>query len=159
MVVHTRLGCMIGSSSLMEASLRCALHHASYRSAFGDLLIRKPVFKNVVCDLALEVEACTALSMRVAYAFMVPSLELYARIASAVGKYFISKRAPAAVYECLECLGGNGYVEDFPLARFYRQAPLNAIWEGSGNVMVHDVFRAFQKSPSVGAAMVAFLMG
>ena len=155
MVVHTRLGCMIGSSALMEASLRAAIHHSSHRSAFGDVLLRKPLVKNVLCDLALEVEACTALSMRVSYAFKVPSLELYARIASAVGKYYISKRAPAAVYECLECLGGNGFVEDFPLARFYRQAPLNAIWEGSGNVMVLDVFRAFQKSPLVGEAMLA----
>jgi putative acyl-CoA dehydrogenase len=154
MVVQTRLGCMIGSSALMEASLRCAIHHATHREAFGAVLIRKSLMRNVLCDLALEAEACTALSMRVTYAFQKPALELYSRIASAVGKYYITKRAPAVVYECLECLGGNGFVEDFPLARFYRQAPLNAIWEGSGNVMVLDVFRAFQKNPLVGQAVI-----
>lgn len=111
--------------------------------------------RSVLCDLAIEAEAGIALTMRVANFFRAPSSastadsvdDAYMRIACAVGKFYICKRTPGAIAECLECLGGNGYTEDFPLARHYRQAPLNAIWEGSGNVIVLDVFRAIAKTP------------
>jgi putative acyl-CoA dehydrogenase len=148
MVNHTRLDCLVGSAALMQAALAQAVHHTTYREAFGSKLADKPLMANVLTDLALEVEGATALAMRVAASFDDPKQEAFKRIATAIGKYYVSKRAPAHVYECLECLGGNGYVEDFPLARYYRQAPLNAIWEGSGNVMVVDVFRAIQSNPA-----------
>jgi putative acyl-CoA dehydrogenase len=109
----------------------------------------------VLTDLTLEVEGTTALALRVAKSFDDPKEEAFKRIATAVAKYYVCKRAPAFVYECLECLGGNGFVEDFPLARFFRQSPLNAVWEGSGNVIVADVFRAMAKDPSAFSAIAA----
>jgi putative acyl-CoA dehydrogenase len=148
MVNHTRLDCLLGSAALMQVALSHAVHHTAHRDAFGGKLIDKPLMMNVLTDLALEVEGATALAVRVAAAFDDPSQEQFKRIATAIGKYYVCKRAPAFVYECLECLGGNGYVEEFPLARWYRQAPLNAVWEGSGNVIVADVFRAMQGSPA-----------
>jgi putative acyl-CoA dehydrogenase len=147
MVNHTRLDCLVGSAALMQAALAQAVHHTTYREAFGGKLADKPLMANVLTDLALEAEGATALAMRVAASFDDPKQEAFKRIATAIAKYYVCKRAPALVYECLECLGGNGYVEDFPLARYYRQAPLNAVWEGSGNVIVGDVFRAMQSSP------------
>jgi putative acyl-CoA dehydrogenase len=126
----------------MHNSVLHAVHHASHRSVFGKVLIKQPLMTSVLCDLALEVEGATALAMRVAESFDDPDLAAFRRIAVAIGKFYVCKRAPAVVAEALECLGGNGFVEDFPLARMYRQAPLNGLWEGSGNVMILDVFRA-----------------
>jgi putative acyl-CoA dehydrogenase len=153
MVNHTRLDCLVGSAALMQVALANAVHHTSHRQAFGGLLAEKPLMANVLTDLALEVEGATALAMRVAAAFDDPAQEQYKRIATAIGKYYVCKRTPAFVYESLECLGGNGYVEEFPLARFYRQAPLNAVWEGSGNVIVADVFRAINGNPAAMEAL------
>jgi putative acyl-CoA dehydrogenase len=155
MVNYTRLDCLLGSSALVQAALFQAVNHVSTRSAFGGVLVQKPLMRNVLCDLALEAEANTALAMRVAHCFDCgKEREVFRRIAVAIGKYFVCKRAPSLVYEALECMGGNGYVEDFPMARFYRQSPLNAIWEGSGNVIVLDVFRAVSKDPSTVAAII-----
>eukprot|EP00672_Neobodo_designis_P025473 CAMPEP_0174835286 /NCGR_PEP_ID=MMETSP1114-20130205/5328_1 /TAXON_ID=312471 /ORGANISM="Neobodo designis, Strain CCAP 1951/1" /LENGTH=581 /DNA_ID=CAMNT_0016069231 /DNA_START=31 /DNA_END=1776 /DNA_ORIENTATION=- len=155
MVNHTRLDCLLGSASLMQVSVAHAVHHASHRSAFGGVLAEKPLMANVLTDLALEAEGATALALRVASSFDDPAQEQFKRIATAIGKYYVCKRAPALVYEALECLGGNGYVEEFPLARFYRQAPLNAVWEGSGNVIVGDVFRAVKGNPATIEALAA----
>jgi putative acyl-CoA dehydrogenase len=148
MVNHTRLDCLLGSAALQQMSLFFAVNNAKHRCAFGSVLAAKPLMKNVLCDLALECEAATALAMRVAASFDVPARDAYKRLAVAIGKYFVCKRAPSVVYEALECMGGNGYVEDFPLARYYRQSPLNAIWEGSGNVIVLDIFRAAAREPA-----------
>lgn len=155
MVNYTRLDCLLGSSALVQAAVYQAVNHVATRSAFGGVLIKKPLMENVLCDLALEAEANTALAMRVAYCFDCgKEREVFRRIAVAIGKYFVCKRAPSLVYEALECMGGNGFVEDFPMARFYRQAPLNAIWEGSGNVIVLDVFRAVSKDPNTVSAII-----
>ncbi|CAD2221308.1 Acyl-CoA dehydrogenase, C-terminal domain containing protein, putative [Angomonas deanei] len=157
MVNQTRLCCMMGSSSSMATALTNAIHHCNHRNAFGGALSEKPLMQNVLTDLALESEACLALTMRVASSFNEGSRlgKDYMRLAVAVGKYITTKRCPAFTYECLECMGGNGYLEDFPLARYFRQSPLNAIWEGSGNVMVLDVFRTILKSPSCLQAVAA----
>jgi len=154
MVNFTRLDCLLGSAALVQAATYHAVAHTSTRTAFGSRLIEKPLMQNVLCDLALESEASTALGFRLAHAFNQPNgqnetEENFRRGAVAIGKYFACKRAPALVYEALECLGGNGYVEDFPMARYFRQSPLNAIWEGSGNVIVLDVFRALLKEPKI----------
>lgn len=155
MVNYTRLDCLLGSSALVQAALFQAVNHVSTRSAFGGVLVQKPLMQNVLCDLALEAEANTALAMRVAHCFDCgKEREVFRRIAVAIGKYYVCKRAPSLVYEALECMGGNGYVEDFPMARYFRQSPLNAIWEGSGNVIVLDVFRAVSKDPNTVAAIV-----
>jgi putative acyl-CoA dehydrogenase len=146
MVNHTRLDCMLGSAGLMQAALMWAVNSTTHREAFGAAPVAtKPLMLNVLSDLTLESEAATALALRVAASFDRPEEDAFRRIAVAIGKYFICKRAPGFTYEALECMGGNGYVEDFPLARWYRQAPLNAVWEGSGNVIVLDVFRAMAK--------------
>ncbi|MES2884811.1 MAG: acyl-CoA dehydrogenase family protein, partial [Pseudomonadota bacterium] len=138
MVALTRLDCMIGSASLMRQALVQALHHTQYRAAFGKKLIDQPLMRNVLADLALESEAATALTFRVARAVDAserdPHEAAMARLATAIGKYWVCKRAPAFVNEAQECLGGAGYVEESPLPRLYRQAPLNSIWEGSGNI-------------------------
>jgi len=147
MVMMTRLDCVIGSTSLMRACVSQATHHARHRQAFGDYLVDKPLMRNVLADLALESEAATALMVRLAAAVDAEEVA-FKRIALAVGKYWISKRGPAVAAEALECLGGNGYVEDFPMARLYREAPLNSIWEGSGNVNALDVLRALGREPS-----------
>ena len=151
MVMMTRLDCVIGSTSLMRACVSQAAHHARHRQAFGDYLVDKPLMRNVLADLALESEAATALMVRLAAAVDAaddPNEQAFKRIALAVGKYWISKRGPSVAAEALECLGGNGYVEDFPMARLYREAPLNSIWEGSGNVNALDVLRALGREPS-----------
>jgi len=151
MVRHTRLDCVLGSAATMRRAVAEATHHAAYRYAFGDLLINQPLMKNVLADLCLESEAATALALRLARSFdEAPRDERqrrFSRIATAIGKYWVTKRAVAVVAEALECLGGNGYVEEAPLARLYRDAPLNSIWEGSGNVQCLDVLRAMQKEP------------
>jgi putative acyl-CoA dehydrogenase len=151
MVMMTRLDCVIGSTSLMRACVSQAIHHARHRQAFGDYLIDKPLMRNVLADLAVESEAATALMVRLAAAADHtddPTEQAFKRLALAVGKYWVSKRGPSVAAEALECLGGNGYVEDFPMARLYREAPLNSIWEGSGNVNALDVLRALGREPA-----------
>jgi len=151
MVHHTRLDCVTGSAGLMRRALAEAAHHAAHRSAFGRRLTEQPLMESVLADLALEVEAATALALRLARAYdeapADPGARAFARIATAVAKYWVCKRAPAMIYEAMECLGGNGYVEESPLPRLYREAPVNAIWEGSGNVICLDVLRAMVREP------------
>jgi putative acyl-CoA dehydrogenase len=151
MVNHTRLDCVAGSAALMRQAVVQAVHHASYRRTFGKLLIEQPAMQNVLADLAVESEAATALMARLARAYDRGATDeherSFARIATAVGKFWVCKRAPAHVVEALECLGGNGYVEESIMPRLYREAPLNSIWEGSGNVMCLDVLRAIQREP------------
>ncbi|HEX6866181.1 MAG TPA: acyl-CoA dehydrogenase family protein, partial [Caulobacteraceae bacterium] len=155
MVHHTRLDTMAGTLGIMRMGLAQAVHHTSGRSAFQKRLIDQPAMRAVIADLALEYEAAAALTMRVARAFDGTSDRdrAFARLSVAVGKYWLTKRNPNFIYECMECLGGAGYVEEAPLARLYREAPLNAIWEGSGNVIALDILRTFHKEP---AALEAF---
>ena len=163
MVKLTRLDCMLGSSAQMRQALVQALHHTRQRKAFGRHLLDQPLMRNVLADLALESEAAVALSMRVARAVDAAPRDAHeaalARIATAIGKYWICKRTPAFINEAQECLGGIGYVEENILPRLYRQAPLNSIWEGSGNVQCLDVLRALQKDPEVRDALFAELHG
>ena len=152
MVSMTRLDCVIGSASLMRQALLQATHHARHRSAFGGLLVDKPLMRNVLADLTLESEAATTLMLRLAgsvdraYAGDAHDAA-FRRLAVAVGKYWVTKRAPAFAAEALECLGGNGYVEESGMPRLYREAPLNSVWEGSGNVNALDVLRAVAREP------------
>ncbi len=152
MVSHTRLDCMAGSAALMRQALSQAIHHCSHRSAFGRLLIDQPLMQNVLADLALESEAAMAMMLRVARAFDESDSDeeaaAFARIATGVGKYWICKRAPMMINEAQECLGGAGYVEETILPRLYREAPLNSIWEGSGNIQCLDVLRAMSREKS-----------
>ena len=150
MVHHTRLDTMAGSLGIMRRALAEAVHHVSHRRAFQKTLIDQPLMRAVVADIALDYEAAAMLIMRVARAFDGQSEQerRFARLAVALGKFWITKRTPHFVYECLECLGGGGYVEDSSLPRFYREAPVNAIWEGSGNVIALDILRTFQKEPA-----------
>jgi putative acyl-CoA dehydrogenase len=152
MVMLTRLDCMLGSSAEMRMALIQALHHVRHRQAFGKALIDQPLMRNVLADLAIESEAATVFAMRVAGAVdRAPhdaSEAALARVATAIGKYWVCKRAPAFVNEAQECLGGAGYVEESMLPRLYRQAPLNSIWEGSGNIQCLDVLRALQREPA-----------
>jgi putative acyl-CoA dehydrogenase len=161
MVHHTRLDCVSGSTGLARMALAQALHHARHRAAFGRRLSEQPLMRNVLADLALEVEAATALMLRLARAYDLaaedPAERAFARIATAVGKYWVCKRVPQAIGEAMECLGGNGYVEETILARLYREAPVNAIWEGSGNVICLDVLRAIAREPDTLPALLAEL--
>ncbi len=163
MVHHTRLDCVSGSTGLMRQALAQAIHHTHAREAFGRPLIDQPLMQNVLADLALEVEASTALMLRLARAFDdAPgddAEQAFARIATAVGKYWVCKRAPAMIYEAMECLGGAGYVEESILPRLYREAPVNSIWEGSGNVMCLDVLRAIVREPGSLEALMSELRG
>ena len=157
MVNHTRLDCMIGSAALMRQALAQATHHAAYRSAFGRLLKDQPLMANVLADLALESEAATVLTMRVARAYdetEAPETRALRRIVTAIGKYWVTKRGPAMVCEALECHGGNGYVEESIMPRIYREIPLSSIWEGSGNVMCLDVLRAMTRDPATLPALM-----
>ncbi|HEY8312929.1 MAG TPA: acyl-CoA dehydrogenase family protein [Candidatus Baltobacteraceae bacterium] len=151
MVNCTRLDCINGSAALMRQALAQAIHHAAHRSAFGKTLIDQPLMGNVLADLALESEAATAFLMRLARAADESANDsaqaALKRLGTAVGKYWICKRAPAFVAEALECLGGNGYVEESGMPRLYREAPLNSIWEGSGNINALDVVRIVTKAP------------
>jgi putative acyl-CoA dehydrogenase len=157
MVRHTRLDCALGSAASMRKAVAEATHHAAHRWAFGRLLIDQPLMRNVLADLCLESEAATALALRLAHAFDRSPEDAreqkFARIATAIAKYWITKRAPAVVVEALECLGGNGYVEESPLPRLYRDAPLNSLWEGAGNVQCLDVLRAMHKDPGTVEAL------
>lgn len=152
MVTQTRLDCAISSAALMRRALALALHHSAHRSVLGRRLIEQPLMRQVLADLALDVEAATALSFRLARAFdlaLDPRAAAWRRLMTPVTKYWVCKLAPAMVAEAMECVGGNGYVEDWPLARIYREVPVNAIWEGSGNVMALDLLRVLQKEPDV----------
>jgi len=152
MVAMTRFDCMIGSSAGMRMAVSQALHHCSQRSAFGRLLIDQPLMKNVLADLALESEAALTLTMRMARALDRRAEEredLLARLATAVGKYWICKRAAAHAAEAMECIGGSGVMEDSPMPRLLRETPVNAIWEGSGNIQCLDALRAIRKTPDV----------
>jgi putative acyl-CoA dehydrogenase len=146
MVNHTRLDCLIGSAASMRWGLAQAVHHARHRTAFGRLLAEQPLMRNVLADLALESEAATAAAFRVARAYDEDDPH-FRRFGTAVMKYWVCKRGPQHAIEALECLGGNGYVEESGLPRLYRDSPLNSIWEGSGNVAALDVLRAVAKEP------------
>ncbi len=151
MVTHTRLDCVIGSAAGMRQAVAQATHHAAHRTAFGKRLTEQPLMMNVLADLCLESEAATVTMMRLARAYDEgthdESQRSFARLATAVTKYWVCKRAPVHAAEALECLGGNGYVEESMMPRLYREAPLNGIWEGSGNVICLDVLRAMGRSP------------
>ncbi len=160
MVQGTRFYCAFGSAALMRQALVQALHHTAHRSAFQKRLIDQPLMRNVLADLALESEAATVLSMRLGRAIDEgqagdKNAAALARIGTAIGKYWICKRAPGHVFEAMECHGGPGYVEESILPRLLREAPVNSIWEGSGNVICLDVLRALHKDPATGAAYMA----
>ncbi|WP_406422859.1 acyl-CoA dehydrogenase family protein [Streptomyces sp. NBC_00873] len=156
MVAATRLDCVTGSAALMRQAVAQAVHHCTYRSAFGGVLIEKPLMRNVLADLALESEAATVLALRLAAAYDAgtEAEAAFLRIAVPTAKYWVTKRCTPMVGEALECLGGNGYVEESGMPRLLREAPLNSIWEGSGNVQALDVLRALQREPQ---ALNAFL--
>ncbi|MGC4945564.1 acyl-CoA dehydrogenase family protein [Streptomyces sp. DT224] len=152
MVTMTRLDCVIGSAAGIRAALAQAAHHVRHRSVFGAKLIDQPLMRNVIGDLAVESEAATTLGLRLAGAADRAQRgdtgeRAFLRLATAVSKYWVCKRQPVAVAEALECLGGNGYVEDSGMPRMYREAPLNGIWEGSGNVNALDLLRALAREP------------
>lgn len=159
MVTLTRLDCAVSSAGLMRASLAEAVHHVRHRRVSGELLIRQPLMQRVLADMALDVAAATALSLRLSAAFdqaaADPAEAAYARLMTPVVKYWICKSATPLIGEAMECLGGNGYIEEGNLARHYREAPVNAIWEGSGNVMCLDVLRAM----AGGGALVESVLG
>ncbi len=154
MVTHTRLDCVIGSASGMRRGVAEAVWHARHRSAFGARLIDQPAMVNVLADLALESEAATATAMRLARAYDEGDTA-FRRFGTAIAKYWICKRATPHAVEALECLGGNGYVEESPMPRLLRDAPLNGIWEGSGNVIALDVLRALSREPDGLEAFIA----
>jgi putative acyl-CoA dehydrogenase len=154
MVNHTRLDCVLGSTALQRRAVAEATHHAAHRSAFGRRLGEQPLMQNVLADLCVESEAATILALRLARAFDEGD-HAFRRLATAVAKYWVCKVTPSVVGEALECLGGNGYVEESGLPRLYRESPLNSIWEGAGNVNCLDVLRALAKSPESLDAFVA----
>lgn len=151
MVQHTRLDCIVAPAAYMRLSVANAIWHTSHRTAFQKRLVDQPLMANVLADLILETEAATALAFRMARAFDEKDTDeraaLLARIATPIAKYWTNKRVVNVVYEAMECLGGAGYMEDRVLARLYRQAPVNSIWEGSGNVICLDVLRAMEREP------------
>jgi putative acyl-CoA dehydrogenase len=158
MVQLTRLDCAIASAGIMRMALAQALHHARHRSVFQKLLVEQPLMRGVLADMAISVEAATALVMRLARSFDLATSDepeaARARLLTPAVKYWVCKTAPALIYEAMECLGGNGYVEESLLPRLYREAPVNAIWEGSGNVMCLDVLRAFASEPALMSAVL-----
>ncbi|MBR2688148.1 DNA alkylation response protein [Mesorhizobium sp. UC22_110] len=153
MVTLTRLDCAVASAAIMRAGLAEAVHHARHRKVFGANLIDQSLMQRVLADMALDVAAATALSFRLARSFDEAAADrgeaAFARAMTPVVKYWVCKIAPSLLYEAMECLGGNGYVEEAPLARYYREAPVNAIWEGSGNVMALDVLRVLGRAPAL----------
>ncbi len=152
MVAMTRFDCMIGSTAGQRAAVAQARHHCAIRSAFGKVLNQQPLMQNVLADLVLEHEGSLALTLRMARALdhrADPHEDLLVRLVTAVGKYWICKRTPHHAYEAMECIGGSGVMEDSPFPRLFRESPVNAIWEGSGNVQCLDVLRAMQKTPAV----------
>lgn len=155
MVQHTRLDCVIGSAQQMRGALAQALWHTAHRSAFQRRLIDQPAMAAVLADLAVESEAATALGLRLAQAF--DEADPVARLLTPIAKYWVCKRAPGLVYEAMECHGGAGYIEAGPMPRLFRQSPLNAIWEGSGNVIALDLLRAIGREPEGVEALQSFL--
>ncbi len=159
MVSMTRFDCMIGSASGMRQAAVQALHHCAQRSAFGKLLAQQPLMQNVLADLVIENEAALALTMRIGRALDAseqdPAERLLMRIGTAVGKYWICKRTPGHAYEAMECIGGSGVMEDCIMPRLFRESPVNAIWEGSGNVQCLDMLRAMQREPGSLEAFMA----
>jgi len=154
MVNFTRLDCIIGSASVMRQAVAQAVHHAQHRTVFGKLLVNQPLGRNVLADLTIESEAATLLFARLARACDRSAAGdanegRIKRIGTAIGKYWVCKRAPAHVVEALECLGGNGYVEESIMPRLFRESPLNSIWEGCGNVNALDVLRAMSREPGI----------
>ena len=159
MVAHTRLDCVLGATATIRQATAQALHHSAHRAAFGKALADQPLMRVVLADLAVESEAATVTAMRLARAFDDAAAgdegaDAFRRLATAVGKYWVCKRQPTVVAEALECLGGNGYVEESIMPRLFRESPLNGIWEGSGNVICLDVLRAMAREPQ---ALDAFL--
>jgi putative acyl-CoA dehydrogenase len=150
MANYTRLDCCIGSSALMRQALTQAIHHARHRTAFQKKLIDQPLMTNVLADLALECEAATVLSMRLARAYdeSDDTAQVFRRVVTPAAKFWICKRAPFVTLEAMEVLGGSGYIEESIMPRLYREAPVNSIWEGSGNVMCLDVLRAIERTPA-----------
>jgi putative acyl-CoA dehydrogenase len=162
MVNATRLDCVVGSAATMRAGLVGAVHHARHRRAFGSLLVDQPLMSNVLADLAIESEAATVLGLRLAAAADAAAAgdsgeRALLRVGVAVGKYWVCKRTPFVAAEALECLGGNGYVEENGMARLFRESPLNSVWEGSGNVVALDVLRSLGRHPESLDAVVAEL--
>jgi putative acyl-CoA dehydrogenase len=160
MVTCTRLDCAVGSAGLMRLALANSVHHCRHRTVFQKKLVDQPLMIQVLADLALDVEAATALSFRLANSFdqaSEPRAAAWRRLMTPVTKYWVCKIAPALAYEAMECLGGNGYVEESIAARIYRELPVNAIWEGSGNVMVLDLLRVIQREPKTAESVMADL--
>lgn len=160
MANYTRLDCALGSSGLMRQGLAQAAHHAAHRTAFQRKLMDQPLMQNVIADMAVEVEAATRLSLRLARAYDRPDNPFeagFARLVTPAAKYWICKRGPMLAAEAMEVLGGNGYVEESPMPRLYREMPVNSIWEGSGNVMCLDVLRAVSRAPDGLASVLSEL--
>ena len=160
MVSATRLDCVLGSAAIMRQACVTAVHYAAGRRTFGAPLISHPLMTSVLADLAAESEAATTLAMRLASAADQAARgdaeqAALLRIALPAAKFWVCKRAPMVAAEALECLGGNGYVEESDLPRLYREAPLNSVWEGSGNITALDVLRALSRSPAAGEALLA----
>ncbi len=155
MAGYTRLDCAIGSSSLMRQAVAQAVHHARHRTAFQKKLIDQPLMTNVLADLALESEAATVLTMRLARAYdeSDETAQVFRRVVTPAAKFWICKRTPYVTYEAMEVLGGSGYIEESIMPRLYREAPVNSIWEGSGNVMCLDVLRAIERTPNAGEVL------
>jgi putative acyl-CoA dehydrogenase len=162
MVQLTRVDCIIGSAGMMRIALAHALHHARHRTVFQRHLADQPMMRTLIADMALELEGVTALMMRLCGSFdrasVDPKEAARARLLTPAVKYWVCKTAPGFIYEAMECLGGNGYVEETPLARVYREAPVNAIWEGSGNVMCLDVLRALSREGEAARAVLGDLV-
>jgi putative acyl-CoA dehydrogenase len=147
---YTRLDCCIGSSGLIRQAVAQAIHHARYRVAFQKKLLDQPLMTNVLADLALESEAATAITMRLARAYdeRDEAAQVIRRVVTPAAKFWICKRTPYVTYEAMEVLGGSGYIEECIMPRLYREAPVNSIWEGSGNIMCLDVLRAIERTPN-----------
>lgn len=158
MVQCTRLDCALAAAALMRQAVVQAVHHARHRRVFGKLLVDQPLMRNVLADLAIESQAATLLAIRLARSFDARQSDErergFARIATAISKYWLCKRAPVHIGEALECLGGNGYVEESIMPRLYREAPLYSIWEGSGNVICLDILRTIAKEPAAVEAVI-----
>ncbi len=163
MVTYTRLDCAVASAGLMRLAFANALHHCRHRSVFQKRLVDQPMMASVLADLAVEVEAATALSLHLARSFDTaeadPRMAAWRRLMTPVTKYWVCKTGPAFAYEAMECLGGNGYVEEGIAARIYRELPVNAIWEGSGNVMALDLLRVLQREPESMETVLEYLAG
>jgi len=160
MASYTRLDCVLGSTALLRQAVVQALHHARHRMAFGKLLVQQPLMRSVLADLALESEAATMLALRLARAFDESGSVLeraYRRVLTPASKFWVCKRTIEAAAECMEVWGGNGYIENGPMPRLLREAPVNSIWEGSGNVMCLDVLRALRREPDLAEALLASL--